>query len=65
MRRPADPLEKAGGAYGGRCLGPGHRAVTDRRLEMTLLIFLALLLALDLVAWRWGHDSRDGRDWTS
>jgi hypothetical protein len=30
---------------------------------MTLLIVLALLLALDLVAWRWGYDSRDGRDW--
>jgi hypothetical protein len=26
---------------------------------MTLLIVLALLLALDLAAWRWGHDSRD------
>jgi hypothetical protein len=32
---------------------------------MTLLIVLALLLALDLVAWRCGHDSRDGRDWMS
>jgi hypothetical protein len=30
---------------------------------MTLLIFLALLLALALAAPRWGHDSRDGRDW--
>jgi hypothetical protein len=30
---------------------------------MTLLIVLALLLALDLAAWRWGHDSRDSRDW--
>jgi hypothetical protein len=30
---------------------------------MTLLIVLALLLALDVVAWRWGHDSRDDRDW--
>jgi hypothetical protein len=30
---------------------------------MTLLIVLALLLALGLAAWRWGHDSRDGRDW--
>ena len=29
---------------------------------MTLLIFLSLLLALALAAWRWGHDSRDGRD---
>jgi hypothetical protein len=33
--------------------------------DMTWLIILALLLALDLVAWRWGHDSRDGRDWRS
>ena len=32
---------------------------------MTLLIVLALLIALDLVAWRWGHDSRDGHDWMS
>jgi hypothetical protein len=30
---------------------------------MELLIFLALLVALDVAAWRWGHDSRDGRDW--
>ena len=30
---------------------------------MTLLIVLALLIGLDLVAWRWGHDSRDGQDW--
>jgi hypothetical protein len=28
---------------------------------MTLLIVLALLIALDLGAWRWSHDSRDGR----
>ncbi len=32
---------------------------------MTLLILLVLLLALDLAAWRWGHDSRDGWDWKS
>ncbi len=32
---------------------------------MTLLILLALLLAPDLAVWRWGHDSRDGRDWNS
>jgi hypothetical protein len=32
---------------------------------MALLILVALLLALDLVVWRWGHDSRDGRDWRS
>ncbi len=31
---------------------------------MTLPIVLALLIALDLGAWRWSHDSRDGRDWT-
>jgi hypothetical protein len=30
---------------------------------MTMLIFLALLIALDLAAWGWAHDSRDGRDW--
>jgi hypothetical protein len=32
---------------------------------VTLPIFLALLLALDLAVWRWGYDSRDGRDWNS
>ena len=32
---------------------------------MTLLAILVLLIVLDLAAWRWGHDSRDGRDWTS
>jgi hypothetical protein len=32
---------------------------------VTLLILLALLLALDLGVWRWGYDSRDGRDWDS
>jgi hypothetical protein len=32
---------------------------------MALLVILVLLIALGLVAWRWGHDSRDGRDWTS
>jgi hypothetical protein len=37
----------------------------DRRLDMALLVLVALLLALDLAAWRWGHDSRDGRDWRS
>jgi hypothetical protein len=29
---------------------------------VTLLILLALLLALDLAVWRWGYDSRDGSD---
>jgi hypothetical protein len=32
---------------------------------MEVLILLALLIALDLAAWRWGHDSRDGHDWGS
>jgi hypothetical protein len=31
---------------------------------MSVLICLALLIALAL-AWRWGYDSRDGRDWRS
>jgi hypothetical protein len=30
---------------------------------MTLLIVLALLIALDLAVWRWGHDSHDDQDW--
>jgi hypothetical protein len=30
---------------------------------MPLLILLVLLIALDLAAWRWGHDSRDGHHW--
>jgi hypothetical protein len=25
----------------------------------------SLAAALDLAAWRWGHDSRDGHDWGS
>jgi hypothetical protein len=32
---------------------------------MILLSFLVLLIALALAASRWGHDSRDGRDWRS
>jgi hypothetical protein len=32
---------------------------------VTLLLLLALLLALDLAVRRWGYDSRDGRDWNS
>jgi hypothetical protein len=32
---------------------------------MGLWIALALLLVLGLAAWRWGVDSRDGRDWRS
>jgi hypothetical protein len=30
---------------------------------MEVLILLTLLIALDLAAWRWGHDSRDRHDW--
>jgi hypothetical protein len=32
---------------------------------MSLLIFVALLLLLDLAAWLWGRDSRDAGDWTT
>jgi hypothetical protein len=32
---------------------------------MILLASLVLLIALDLAAWRWGRDSRDGRHWIS
>ena len=28
-------------------------------------IALGLLIVLDVAAWLWGHDSRDGRSWTS
>jgi hypothetical protein len=31
--------------------------------EMEALVLLLLVIALDLAAWRWGHDSRDGNDW--
>ena len=31
---------------------------------MEVLILLTLLIALDLAAWRWGHDSRDSNDWS-
>jgi hypothetical protein len=34
-------------------------------VTVTLLIVLALLIALDLGALLWSHDSRDGRDWRS
>jgi hypothetical protein len=30
---------------------------------MEVLIPLTLLIALDLAAWRWGQESRDGHDW--
>ena len=39
--------------------GPWTRSAED----MEVLILLTLLIALDLAAWRWGHDSRDGHDW--
>jgi hypothetical protein len=32
---------------------------------MKVAILLTLLIALDLAAWRWGRDSRDGHDWGS
>jgi len=32
---------------------------------MAVWIGLALLILLDVAARLWGHDSRDGRDWTS
>ncbi len=47
----------------GRVGTSGTEPVADRRSYMTLLIVLALLIALDLAAWRWGHDSRDDQDW--
>jgi hypothetical protein len=31
---------------------------------MSGLIVLALLMVLDIAALLWGHDSRDGRDWS-
>jgi hypothetical protein len=43
---------------------PRSGSWASRRSEMNLLAVLVLLIALDLAAWRWGHDSRDGRDWT-
>ena len=30
---------------------------------MSLLIVLALFIALDVAAWLYGRDSRDGHDW--
>jgi hypothetical protein len=32
---------------------------------MAVWLVLALLILLDVAAWLGGHDSRDGRDWTS
>src|SRR4030095_17074729 len=62
--RPAAPLgnparPSADGRVGSRAPSPP----LDRRVSMTLLIVLALLIALALAAWRWGHDSRDDQDW--
>jgi uncharacterized membrane protein affecting hemolysin expression len=50
------------------CAAQATSSITEqRRLEVTvtLLIVLALLIALDLGAWWWSRDSRDGRDWRS
>jgi hypothetical protein len=30
---------------------------------MGLLVATTMLILLDVAAWLWGHDSRDGRDW--
>jgi hypothetical protein len=32
---------------------------------MAVWTAFALLIVLDLAAWLWAHDSRDGRDWKS
>jgi hypothetical protein len=32
---------------------------------MAVWMAFALLIVLDLAAWLWGHDSRDGWDWKS
>lgn len=32
---------------------------------MGVWIVLGVLIVLDLAAWLWGHDSRDGQSWTS
>jgi hypothetical protein len=37
------------------------RYITEReKLMMIIVIFIAALIVLDLVAQRWGYDSRDG-----
>ena len=30
---------------------------------ITLLVVLGSFLALDFIAWRWGADSRESREW--
>ncbi len=30
---------------------------------MAFLVLLGAFLVVDLIAWRWGADSRDGNDW--
>jgi hypothetical protein len=30
---------------------------------MLLLVLVLMFLALNAAVWRWGYDSRDGRDW--
>jgi hypothetical protein len=37
-----------------------HRDLVRRKWTLRVL---ALLLPLDVTAWLWGKDSRDGRDW--
>jgi hypothetical protein len=32
---------------------------------MILLVLLLVFLGVNLLAWRWGADTRDGRDWAS
>ena len=37
------------------------RYITEReKLMMIIVIFIAALIVFDLIALRWGHDSRDG-----
>jgi hypothetical protein len=31
---------------------------------MLLLVLLLAFLGLNAIVWRWGFDSRDGRDWS-
>ena len=64
-----DPEALAGVLGGARseraAFNPGFEARpwTRSAEDMEVLILLALLIALDLAAWRWGHDSHDGHDW--
>ena len=40
-----------------------HRRAGRERMTMGLEIVLVLLILLDVAAWLWGADSRDGFDW--